>query len=201
MRILNPAHHPTRIDFGADLLQARSNLGDIFVALYQMTSSTADLLEQNLSLGQKRNTLELLHVEMARGAARLDLGAAQQRVLPVRHLAVRLFHAVNRHALAVVTRRAAELLGRMGIVREQHLPPRMGLEGMFFVLETSSIDRHMARLTTIDTGDRLIKTIAVELVEGYLLDLGNLVEGEGSDFEGSIFHHPNPFIAVCGEFA
>src|SRR5215475_10019178 len=129
MRIFNPAHHPPRIDLGTDLSQARSNLGDIFVAFDQVTSRTADLLEHYLSLGQKRNAFELLYVEMARRAARLDLRTAQQRVLPVMHLAVGLIDAVNRHALAIMTRRAAELFRRVGIVGKQHLASRMGFEG------------------------------------------------------------------------
>src|SRR5215475_1695385 len=110
MRIFNPAHHPARIDLGTDLSQARSNLGDIFVALNQVTSGTANLLEQDLSLGQKRNTLELLHVEMARGATRLDRTTAQERMFPVLHLTVGLLHAINCYTLTVMTRRAAELV-------------------------------------------------------------------------------------------
>src|SRR5262245_50165440 len=138
---------------------------------------------------------------MARRAARLDLRTAQQRVLPVMHLAVGLIDAVNRYALAIMTRRAAELFRRVGIVGKQHLASRMGFEGVLLFLEASSIDRHMARLTAIHARNRLIETIAVELLQGYLLDLGNLVEGEGSDFKGGIFHHPNPFIAFRREFA
>src|SRR5262245_10211960 len=53
MRIFNPAHHPARIDLGTDLFQARSNLGNIFIAFNQVTSRTADLLEHYLSLRQK----------------------------------------------------------------------------------------------------------------------------------------------------
>src|SRR5262245_51953981 len=164
MRIFNPPHHPAWIDLGTDLSQARSDLGDIFVALNQVTSRTADLLEQDLSLGQKRNPLELLHVEMARSAARLNLSAAQQRVLPVMYLTVGLLYAANRHTLAVMTRRTAKFIGWVGIVGKQDLAARMGFEGVLLLLKTRSIDRHMASLTAIHAGDRLIETIAVELL-------------------------------------
>ena len=80
------------------------------------------------------------------------------------HFTVGLLHAADRHTLAVMARRTAKLIGRMGIVGEQHLASRMGFEGVRLFFETRSIDRHMASLTAIHTGDRLIETIAVELV-------------------------------------
>ena len=120
----------TRIDLGTDLPQARSDLRDIFVSFSQVTSRTTDLLDTDLSVGQKRSALELLHVEVASGAARLDLRAAQERMLPVVHFTVGLIHAVDRYTLAIMTRRTAQLIGWMGIVGKQNLAARVGFEGV-----------------------------------------------------------------------
>jgi hypothetical protein len=49
--IFNPPNHPTGIDLGANLFQAGSDLGNIFVSFDQMTSRATDLLEEYLTLG------------------------------------------------------------------------------------------------------------------------------------------------------
>ena len=85
-------------------------------------------------------------------------------MFPIMHFTVGLIHAVDRYTLAIMTRRTAQLIGWMGIVGKQDLASRMGFEGVLLFLEASSIDRHMARLTTIHTGNRLIETIAVKLL-------------------------------------
>src|SRR5713226_9608320 len=136
---------------------------------------------------------------MARSAARLDLNATQQRIFPVMDFTVCLLKAVNRHALAVMTRSTAKLVGGMGIVGEQDLASWMGFEGIGFFFKSRPVDGQVASLTAIDAGNRLVEPIAVELVQGYLLDFGNLVKGDRSDLKGIILHHPHPFIAFRRE--
>jgi hypothetical protein len=85
-------------------------------------------------------------------------------MFPIRHLTVGLLHAVNRDTLAVMARGTAQLLGWVGIIGKQRFASRVGLERMRLFLETRSIDRRMTSLTAIHTGNRLIESIAVELL-------------------------------------
>ena len=60
----------------------------------------------------------------------------------------------------------------MGAIGEQHFAPRMGLEWIGLLLEASAINRQMTGLATIHPSYRLVETVAVELIERNLLDLG-----------------------------
>ena len=107
-----------------------------------MAAGATDLLEQPLAFGQQRRVLgELLHIQMARGAARLNFAAAQQRKFPQMDFAMGLLDAIHRHSLAFMAAGAAELVRRMGAVGEQHFTARMGLEWMGFFLEARTVDR------------------------------------------------------------
>ncbi len=64
----------------------------------------------------------------------------------------------------------------MGAIGEQHFAPRVGLEGIGFLLEAGSINRQMTGLATIHASYRLVETVAVELIERNLLDLGDFEE-------------------------
>ena len=50
--VLDPAHHPTRINLSADLQQTRCDLGNVLVAFNEMTAGAADLFEQSLAFDQ-----------------------------------------------------------------------------------------------------------------------------------------------------
>src|SRR6185503_907625 len=77
----------------------------------------------------------------------------------------------------------------------------MSSERMRLFLKSWPVNCEMASLATIDARDRLIETVSVELIERDLLNLGNLVEGERTEFEGRILHHPDPLIALASELA
>src|SRR5690606_18913410 len=152
VRVFDPAHHPARIDLGADFCQARRDLRNVFVALDQMAAGATDLFEKPLAFGQQRRDVgEFLNIEVAGGTARLHLFAAQQWKLPEMHFTVRLFNAVDSNALAFVAPRATEPLRRVSVIGEQHFAPRVSSEGVRFLLESGAVDRQMAGYATIDT--------------------------------------------------
>ena len=76
MRILDPTDHPIGVNLSANSAQAGTDFRKIFVSFNQVTTGTADLLEQTLPLRQKRRILERLHVEVTRHAVALHLGVA-----------------------------------------------------------------------------------------------------------------------------
>src|SRR5687767_8802153 len=137
---------------------------------------------------------------MARGAARLHLVAAQEWELPQMDFAMGLFDAVDGNALAFMAASATKPIRRMRIVGEQHFTPRVGLEWISFLLEASSIDRHMASLAAIDARHRLIEAIAVELIEGNLLDFGDFEESHGTELKRHVLLYPDPFVPLAGHF-
>src|SRR5262249_33553386 len=65
MRILNPPHHPARINFRADAPEAWTDFGNVLISLDEMTTSAADLLEEALTLGKKRRIFKWLNVQVA----------------------------------------------------------------------------------------------------------------------------------------
>src|SRR3989304_4855631 len=117
------------------------------------------------------------------------------------HFAVGLVHAVDGNALSFMATRAAELIRRMGAVGEIDFPFRMGLKRMRLLFKTRTIDRQVAGLTPTHPRPGVIETSAVEFLERYLLDLGNLIESKRTELERNVVHHPRPFIALRREFA
>src|SRR5262249_47275418 len=83
VRIFDPTDHPVGVHFCADPFEAWADLGNVFVSLDQMATRTADLLEGYLTLSEQRGILETLGIEMAGDATRLNLRAAQQRMIPI----------------------------------------------------------------------------------------------------------------------
>jgi hypothetical protein len=161
--VLDPAVHPAGIDLGTDLAQARRDFRDIFISLDEVAAGATDLLEQTLAIRKQRRLFKFLHIEMARGAARLDLSSAQQRVFLVMHFAVGLLDAIHSDTLSVVARCTTEFFRRMGVIREQHLALRMCFERIGLFLKAGPVDRQMAGLAAIHARNRLIKPIAVVL--------------------------------------
>src|ERR1041384_6996623 len=133
---------------------------------------------------------------MARSAARLSAGAAQKREFPQAEFAVRLFDAVDSHALTFMTSRAAEFIWRMSVVGQQSFAPRMSFERIRLLLKAGTIDCQMTGLTSVDPCNRLIEAIAVEFVEGDLLNFWTLVKRERADLESVVFHDADPLIPV-----
>src|SRR5262249_31716194 len=114
---------------------------------------------------------------------RLHLLLAEERVLLAEMLLVcvalgvdearvRLEWAVDRRAVSVVARRAAELLGRM--VAQVERTVRVRLPRVRLVLEAGLVDPGMARRAPLDAADRLLVRVAIELLEHDLLDLRDL---------------------------
>ena len=190
VRVLDPAHHPAGIDFGADFSQARRNFGNILIAFDQMASGAADLFEKPLPFGKERRVLKIfLHVEMARGAARLHFGAAQEGKFPQVYFAVGLFRAVDRDTLPFVTSSATEFTRRMAVVRQQQFSSRVGSEWLRILFKPGPVDRQMASDAAVDPSHRLIEAVAVELVQGNLRIL-EFIKRERADFDRDVFHHP-----------
>src|SRR5262245_1650064 len=137
---------------------------------------------------------------MTRGAARLHFVAAQQRKFPQMHFTVRLLLAVDRHSLAFMTSSTTEFVWRMGVVGEQHFASWMRLERIGILFKPGSVDSQMARLAPIDAGHRLVESVAIVLVQGDLLDLGDFWESQGSKLKGDVIHHPNPLVPLSRHF-
>ena len=115
------------------------------------------------------------------------------------HFAVGLLYAIDGHALAFVTARAAKFFGRMGVVGQKNLSARMGPERMLFFFKAGSVDGEMARLAAVHPRNRLIESIAIELIERHLLNLWNLVKRKWAEFERRILHHADPLVALRRE--
>ena len=115
--------------------------------------------------------------------------------------AMGLFDAVDGNTLAFMAASATDPIRRMGIVGEQHFTPRVGLEWIRFLLEASSIDRQMAGLAAIDSRHRLVEAIAVELIEGNLLDLGDFEESHGTKLERHVLLDSDPLVPFSGHLA
>ena len=81
-------------------------------------------------------------------------------------------HRADRGSLPVVTRRASELVGRM--LQDDLIEIWMRAERLGRVLEALLVGAHVAALASIDSRDRFVEGVAVEVVDRGLLNLRNL---------------------------
>ncbi len=88
------------------------------------------------------------------------------------NFAVRLTDAIDRHPLALMAPGAAEFIGRMSVIGEQHFAARVSPERMGFLFESRPVDRQMASYAAVDARHRLIEAVTVEFIERDLLNLG-----------------------------
>ena len=88
------------------------------------------------------------------------------------NFAVRLTGAIDRNALPFVAPRAAKFVGRMSIVRQQHLAARVGSIRLGLLFESRPIDRQMTSDAAVDARHRLIEEVTIEFIERDLLNLG-----------------------------
>src|SRR5258706_10927339 len=117
------------------------------------------------------------------------------------HFTVRLIRTVDRDALTFVATGATELLGRMGAIAQIDFAARMGLERIRLIFKAGAIDCQVAGLATVDPGDRLVETIAIEFVHRHLLNFWNLTANrQRPDLELDVFHDSDPFVTVAGQF-
>ena len=146
-----------------------------------MAPRASHLFEEPLSLGHEWSVFESLDIQMTGGTTGLHLRPPKQRMLPVPSLRyavalaiMSLLGAVDRRSLPCMTWCTTELLGRMGIVRQQDLAPRMSLEGVRLVFKARALDTTVAALASIHTSRGLGKIIAVEFGQDGLLNIRDL---------------------------
>src|SRR5262245_48998763 len=155
-----------------------------------MAPRAADLLEESLPFSENRSILQALNIQMARSTASLDFDPSEQRRLPIFHIPMRLLRSVGSGSLSVMADRTTHPFGRMGVVREENLPARVGFEGVGLVFETRPVDGHVAGLAAVDARHGLIKVIFVKLGQHNLTDFGYFVERNRPQLEDVVFHHP-----------
>src|SRR5580704_18425827 len=100
---------------------------------------------------------------MALDASRLHLVTAQHRRIPIRIVAMREPHRADRGPLPVVAGRASELVRRM--LQYDLIEVGMRTKRLGRILEALLVGAHVAALTSIDPRYRLVKCVAIEVVD------------------------------------
>src|SRR5438105_3079498 len=93
-------------------------------------------------------------------------------MVPVLGVAVRHFDGVDGGSLTLVTRSASRFFRRM--LEHDCVEIGVGAKWLGRVLEALLVSTHVTALASIDACDSFIESVAIEVVDGGLLDLRDL---------------------------
>ncbi len=168
--VAQPAVDPARLQLFCDAIEARPDFVQRLEAANFVAAVAAEIEHHALGLVQFFGVIGEQFAAVALVAAGLNGFALEQRMLPMLHLAMRIFHALQRRALAFVARRAAEFFS--GMNGEQRIQRGMGAEVFRTeLLEAFARRRRMAAFAAIDVVEKRVEVAFDKIPHHHLLDL------------------------------